>query len=261
MRSCSTIACMVVAAMVFASAGGSARGGPSSKAGTRTDRVEVAKRDHTTTRGTAASAPAQSGVLCEVEELQKFGAVRQEFDKAGIVVRAEIRNRPASWFELEHGTLVLREPTTDETHHVMLTVQERTSGRALVPLSVRVGLRDAITAKELVSSVSLRIIWGQRFVYYGANLSLPPLDQPSKALLHVEIAPAESLARSPEASPDFLVAPLAETLQPLQILPSVPREQALSLSRPEGRSQLPGRHPPMTPTPYPGAGEPQHHGK
>lgn len=200
------------------------------------------------------SNSGETRTICEPVEIAADFPARHAITEAGIVVGCRI-GRSVGWFESTEHTMSWRQPTSGETHHVLVVVQERTSGRTIPNLRVAVAVRDTV-GKEVVSTTSLRMLWGRKFLYYGANIAISHgID---KVNVSVAIDPPVGMGRRDFYSgARFLTKPVHLVLNDVAVSAAVPEDEK-ETTQTLGGYVAPGRHPPVEPTPYPGAkGKPQ----
>ena len=176
-------------------------------------------------------------------------AVADRVTTGGITVGCMV-TQPAGWYTAANGTVSFREPLPGETHHVVVTVQHAADSRVLPGCSVTV---TASSGAGTSVTVPLEFAWAGAFARYMGNLALkPPADSVD---LTVSVDPPR-FARMPdsvESLPRDRVVVTFSDARMTSAPASIVARPAADPKR-DGRGFTKGRHPAVTPTPYPGSG-------
>lgn len=165
-------------------------------------------------------------------------------------VRVGYRIREASaWYEFKGGTLSWREPLASETHFLQVSVQDAADRRVFPGCKVIAGIADA-KGKEIVTSTTLTFLWDPDFYFYGANVAIP--GGAKDVSLNIRVDPPE-FGRTGKTAGAFFVHPVSYSWKIAEIATSA-KPKALEKKQTESIEFGKGRHPVVSPTPYPGSG-------
>lgn len=215
--------------------------------------TSTAEKSHRSTH----SAPASSSVMRNNgQEKQKHGGQQGEVVRTADGLRIHLMvGAPLRWYTLEQGTLVLKEPTRDETLGLTISIEDAASGQVFPSARVKFSIREAVSGNTLVTTTTLAPVWdGRRTVYLG-NVALPESLNGTRPqiLVAVEAEPVEGVGRSVDVPESFFRKPVATEFGPFDVSATKKEGAAERESTKPLSAQLPGRHAPIEPTPYLGA--------
>ncbi|MGB9692572.1 MAG: hypothetical protein ACPL7D_10435 [Candidatus Sumerlaeaceae bacterium] len=182
------------------------------------------------------------------------GKQRGSAEIQGLRISATV-TEPVSWFAFENGNLALREPNPDERFAVRVELSDLLTGSSFPGAEVKCCIKEAKSSEVLATTRTLVRVWDPKATFHVENFALPQNDySPPQITLHLEIAPDQRFARYVAAPTAVIPSPFAVELGPYPIPEKRPRHETTStLRRSLLRPYLEGRHPPVEPTPYPGA--------
>ncbi len=152
------------------------------------------------------------------------------------------------WYVWQGGALMWRDPLVGETHHLAVSVQDAQDRRIIPGCRVTASFTD-VQGRNIGTSTPLAFTWGDDFHRYAANIALPP--GISRARLGVRVEPPE-FPRLGRPDGHSFTLPVSVSFADLEI----PAPASLPGPGYKPRPAFPaGRHPAVTPTPYPGSPE------
>ncbi len=168
---------------------------------------------------------------------------------AGITINY-VLGPTGSWFEVANGRISLREPKTGETNHLIITVKDADTGRDIPDCQITAYAQTSDVSSK-GTTVTLIPAWGEESLQYIANLSLQP-ETTSSVHLRVNVAPP-GLARRSISNKDLFKETIAVEWNDAKITKDLATTATASSDVIQTKgSVLDGRHPAVTPTPYPG---------
>ncbi len=210
-------------------------------------RTELAKKSEQ-----VSSAPLQErkrGQDFEQDESRQRVRVA-EFQ--GLSVKVTV-SQPLSWFSFEKENLALREPQPDDLFGVQVSLEDSKTHQCFAGADVKCLVKDPKSNQTLTTTTTLVPVWDPKGCFFAGNFALPsngPSIREISLVLH--IIPVDRFARSLNVATTFAVAPVVAEVGPFQL-----DEKALSGAKFTEKKISPhldtGRHPPIEPTPYPGA--------
>lgn len=192
---------------------------------------------------------AQTGKTATAPEAAAIAGATTDRVTTGGVTVGYLLTDPAGWYTAANGTVSYREPLPGETHHVVVTVQSAKDSRVLP------GCRVTVTASGgsgTSVTVPLEFAWGGAFSRYIGNLSLKPPKDAVALAVHVE---PPRFARTPETLDSLFREKVVVTWDQARVTSAPEEIVARPTAEPKGdvRGFTKGRHPAVTPTPYPGS--------
>jgi hypothetical protein len=221
----------------------------------RTPRANGVKRtENTPTTSTAVATTATAVHQGVLQPANETAAIQGAMHGLTTVPSSDVRigyhiGEAAAWYESKSGVLSWRDPLPGETNHVAISVQDASDLRVIPHAKITVSFSDD-SGKELESSSTLAFMWTRDSYRYGTNVSLP--EETTSVLLRVKIDPPD-FARMDKQLGQFFTAPVEHEWKDAQVTGRTGKDNKPD-TQPERVSFPEGRHPPITPTPYPGSG-------
>lgn len=153
------------------------------------------------------------------------------------------------WYTFKGDTLSWREPVVQDTNHVSVKVEDTRDGRFLPDCKVAVLGSDSTTSAGVFSATACGLTWYPDYYAYSCNVTIP--ESTKDFALAIKVDPP-NFNRADKDNGDFFTQTLIveTTVTVTDRTTSVTREKLRS----PDRALFPkGRHPAITPTPYPGS--------
>lgn len=162
-------------------------------------------------------------------------------------------SKPAKWFTLERGVLLLREPSRDENLGIVVRLEDCTTGRPYPAAVVKALIWDSEFQQCLLTTTTLAPVWNGREIEFMGNFSVPSEDhEKHSASVMLVVEPSEVFGRSAEVPESFFRLPVILRFGPLDFSGLIAQEIRGEKQRKPAPTPATGRHPPVEPTPYPG---------
>ena len=204
-------------------------------------------------REVSTTSPASASTACEADEI-KARAREVSLDDNDEIAAAYALEKPSPAYDFDGSNLTWRQPTDNDTHYLLVTLQDTISSHTLPGCKVVATVTDG-TGKDAVSSVTLNEMWDKRFRHYGLNLALPPAMTTGTLTLSFD---APGWKRRGRNEGTFMVKPVSfkfanvdfttATLSAFEPSPAPNPDEKIVWPK--------GRRPFLDPTPYPGSQKP-----
>jgi hypothetical protein len=199
------------------------------------------------------TSPVNSAALCEADEI-KSCAREVSLDDKDEIAAGYALEKPAPSYDFDGSNLTWRQPAENDTHYLLVTLQDTISSHTLPGCKVLATVTDG-TGKDAVSSVTLAEMWDKRFRHYGLNLALPPAMTTGTLTLSFDPPGWKRRGRNEGT---FMVKPVSFKFTNVDFTTAtLTGFETLPAPKPDEKIVWPkGRRPFLDPTPYPGSQKP-----
>ncbi|MCX7626748.1 MAG: hypothetical protein N2Z21_11160 [Candidatus Sumerlaeaceae bacterium] len=164
-----------------------------------------------------------------------------------------ILDEPAKWFVLENGMMSLREPSPDENLGVVVRFEDASSGVFYPAATVKGLIWDAAFRQCLVTTTTLTPVWNGREIEFFGNFFVPfDDDEKREVSLELVVEPPAGIGRSTNVAETFFRERITAQFGPIKVSRKIVQATLQDHQRRPAAAKVPGRHPPLEPTPYPG---------
>lgn len=194
------------------------------------------------------AATARSAETTATEGQPGQGFTYQQTSDTRVMIGYSI-GAPLEYYEFKNNTLSWREAMPSETNSISVIVREQNGERFIPESKVSAGVADT-TGKEVITTATLGLLWHPEGYRYAANISAPE-GTATSGTLHLKVEPPD-FARADKQQGSFFSDTLTASWPNVTISPAAKKAEATTGTVEVG-SFGEGRHPPYSPTPYPGS--------